>query len=182
MRGFLSCAQEMLGGIDYESVLEVGCGPGDLAEALFPSEFNYLGIDIDANEIEKARNQYPHRTFEIGSTYELPISSSAIDLVIACEVLEHLSQPQLALDELDRVARKWILVSVPREPLWRMLNFARGKYWNSFGNTPGHLQHFSQRALLARLETKWQVCKVKSPLPWTMVLACKRSLASNSQL
>jgi SAM-dependent methyltransferase len=173
MSGFLSCARELLAETEYDSVIEVGCGPGDLAEALFPSETRYLGIDIDPDEVEKATTGYPFRTFQVGSAYELPVATSSMDLVIACEVLEHLSQPQLALDEIDRVARKWILISVPREPLWRILNVARGKYWKDWGNTPGHVQHFRQRDLLKRLETKWQVCKVKSPLPWTMVLACK---------
>ncbi len=44
--------------------------------------------------------------------------------------------------------------SVPREPLWRGLNMARGAYWGALGNTPGHLNHWSQadvrRTLLAR--------------------------------
>jgi len=63
------------------------------------------------------------------------------DLVIACEVLEHLDAPDQALSELQRVCRGQALVSVPNEPLWRMLNVARGKYWRSPGNTPGHLQN-----------------------------------------
>ena len=40
-----------------------------------------------------------------------------------------------------------LLVSVPREPLWRGLNMARGAYMRDLGNTPGHVNHWSKRAL-----------------------------------
>lgn len=174
MSQFLSSARNMISEIDFESILEVGCGPGDLAEELFKSDANYLGIDIDDREIMTARARYPHRKFQHASAYELPIENVSIDLVVACEVLEHLSDPETAMRELDRVARKWILLSVPREPLWRILNFARGKYWRDLGNTPGHLQHFSRRDFLELIKSRWFVLKVKSPVPWTMALACKR--------
>jgi len=174
MRRFLSSARSLINEIDFESVLEVGCGPGDLAEELFKSDTSYLGIDIDDQEIVTARARYPHRRFQRASAYELPVANVSIDLVVACEVLEHLSDPETAMRELDRVARKWILLSVPREPLWRVLNFARGKYWRDLGNTPGHLQYFSRRDFLELIESRWFVLKVKSPVPWTMALACKR--------
>lgn len=173
MKGFLSCAREMLSAIEFESIVDVGCGPGDLASALFPSNANYLGIDIDPNEIEKAKSRYPGRSFQVGSAHELPVTNGSADLVVACEVLEHLNDPRLAIGEIDRITRKWILASVPREPLWRILNFSRGKYWSSFGNTPGHLQHFSRRSFVKKLQAKWKICEIRTPLPWTMVLACK---------
>lgn len=176
MSQFLSSARNMISEIDFESILEVGCGPGDLAEELFKSDANYLGIDIDDREIMTARARYPHRKFQHASAYELPIENVSIDLVVACEVLEHLSDPETAMRELDRVARKWILMSVPREPLWRILNFTRGKYWWNLGNTPGHLQHFSRCDFLELIESRWFVLEVKSPIPWTMVLARKRPL------
>ena len=38
---------------------------------------------------------------------------------------------------------------VPREPVWRVLNVARGRYVRWLGNPPGHIQHFSRAAFLA---------------------------------
>ena len=56
--------------------------------------------------------------------------------------------PERALAEMARVARGYLLVSVPREPLWRALNIARGAYVRDLGNTPGHLNHWSRRAFV----------------------------------
>lgn len=172
MQGFLTSARNLLGKIEYSSILEIGCGPGDLAAAIVPSTATYLGIDIDSREVETARIRYPNLSFAVGSAYELPVESKSIDLVIACEVLEHLEDPVKALAEIDRVAKEWVLVSVPREPLWRILNMMRGKYWRSMGNTPGHIQHFSRRAINQLVESRLKIVKISSPFPWTIVLGC----------
>ena len=176
MRGFLGSVRELLGSIEYGSVLEVGCGPGDLATRILPPQVDYLGIDIDETEIEIARKQHPHLSFQAGSAYELPVESNAYDLVVACEVLEHLEDPAKALAEIDRVSKRWVLASVPWEPPWRMLNMLRGKYWSSFGNTPGHVQHFSRKSFLGLLSTRFEVIAFQAPLPWSMALCQKNEM------
>ena len=72
--------------------------------------------------------------------------------------------------EMARCAQRHLLVSVPREPLWRVLNMARGAYWRTLGDTPGHLNHWSQRAFVTMLSRYGSVAEVRSPPPWTMVL------------
>ena len=67
-------------------------------------------------------------------------------------------------------AKRWLLVSVPREPLWRGLNMARGAYWKDLGNTPGHLNHWSKRSFVALLSRHGEVVEARSPFPWTMLL------------
>jgi hypothetical protein len=72
---------------------------------------------------------------------------------------------------MARVARGGnLLVSVPREPLWRGLNMARGAYLRDLGNTPGHLNHWSRRGFVALLSRHGEVREVRSPFPWTMLL------------
>jgi len=180
MRGFLSSAQNLLSQIDFESVLEVGCGPGDLASRILPPVCDYLGIDIDASQVELAQHRYPQLEFTVGSAYELPVESKSRDLVIACEVFEHLVDPKKALAEIARVAKRWVLISVPWEPAWRILNVARGKYWSSFDNTPGHVQHFSRKTIRQFVATRVECVDIRSPLPWTMIMgkiaASKRSI------
>jgi len=61
-------------------------------------------------------------------------------------------------------------VSVPREPLWRGLNMARGAYWRDLGNTPGHVNHWSKRGFVSLLSCVGVVEEVRSPFPWTVVL------------
>jgi hypothetical protein len=71
---------------------------------------------------------------------------------------------------MARVAGRHLLVSVPREPLWRGLNMARGAYLKDLGNTPGHLNHWSKRAFVRLLGQHGEVIEARSPFPWTMVL------------
>ena len=78
--------------------------------------------------------------------------------------------PDATLAEMARVARRWLLVSVPREPMWRALNMARGAYWRSLGNTPGHVNHWSKRGFVSLLERYGEVEQARSPFPWTMLL------------
>jgi hypothetical protein len=63
-----------------------------------------------------------------------------------------------------------VLVSVPREPLWRGLNIARGAYLKDLGNTPGHLSHWSKRSFARLLARHGEIVELRSPLPWTMAL------------
>jgi hypothetical protein len=72
--------------------------------------------------------------------------------------------------EMARVARSHILVSVPREPLWRGLNMARGAYIKQLGNTPGHVNHWSKRSFVSMLSQHGTIEEARSPFPWTMVL------------
>ena len=85
-------------------------------------------------------------------------------------MLEHLDDPERALDVLAGLAKPWLIASVPREPLWRALNLARLSYVGELGNTPGHLNHWSRRDFVRFLTRRFEVIEVRSPTPWTMVL------------
>ena len=98
------------------------------------------------------------------------IAANEFDLACAIEVLEHVPDPEHTLAEMARCAERHLLVSVPREPLWRGLNMARGAYWSDLGNTPGHLNHWSRRSFVRLLSRHGQVVEVRSPFPWTMLL------------
>jgi hypothetical protein len=104
----------------------------------------------------------------------LTFGSDEFDLVAAIEVLEHVPDPERTLSEMARVARRDLLVSVPREPLWRALNLGRGAYVRSLGNTPGHLNHWSKRAFVRLLERHGEVIETRSPFPWTIALVAVR--------
>ena len=100
----------------------------------------------------------------------LPFADDEFDLASAIEVLEHVPDPERTLAEMARCAARHLLVSVPREPLWRMLNMARGAYLRELGNTPGHLNHWSGARFARLLARHGEVVEVRSPFPWTMVL------------
>jgi hypothetical protein len=108
--------------------------------------------------------------FEATPIEELDPERHAAELVVCCEVLEHLEDADRALDVLAGLARPWLIASVPREPLWRALNLARLSYVSDLGNTPGHLNHWSRGGFVRFLTRRFEVIELRSPTPWTMVL------------
>jgi 2-polyprenyl-3-methyl-5-hydroxy-6-metoxy-1,4-benzoquinol methylase len=159
-------------------VHEVGCGEGFLSTMLAEHGFVVRGSDIAAPAIVAARRRAAERslsaTFRVADLHDLTPEVDGAELVVCCEVMEHLPDPERGLEVLARLARPHLIVSVPREPLWRLLNIARGRYWRDLGNTPGHLQHWSTTAFVALLERHVEVRLVRTPLPWTMALCRQR--------
>lgn len=154
-----------------KTVLEVGCGEGRLATHLLrhaSAPGRYLATDVSLDAI--AADIDPHIETQVASIYELPFEDRSFDIVVCCEVLEHLEQPERGLAQVSRVARERVLISTPWEPVWRAMNMARGKYLRDFGNTPGHVQHFTRSGLVALAKRHLQVLEKRTPLPWTVLL------------
>jgi 2-polyprenyl-3-methyl-5-hydroxy-6-metoxy-1,4-benzoquinol methylase len=174
MAGFERALLQLLDRAAPESLLDVGCGEGELVQrlALRLHPRPVVGIDLEEESIQAGWAAHPaenlsYRTMQAG---ELPFGAGEFDLVSAIEVLEHLPEPQAALAQMARCARRHLLVSVPREPLWRGLNLARGAYWRQLGNTPGHLNHWSARSFARLLGRHGEIVEARAPLPWTMLL------------
>ena len=111
--------------------------------------------------------------FYVRNIYDLQSESDSADLVICCEVLEHLEDPAKALEKLSHVADKYLLLSVPNEPIWRILNVVRGAHLKRLGNTPGHLNHWSSKQFYQLAIRYMQIIEIKKPLPWTILLLKK---------
>jgi 2-polyprenyl-3-methyl-5-hydroxy-6-metoxy-1,4-benzoquinol methylase len=172
--GFLYDLAELVEHTGAREVHEVGCGEGELSLLLARRGLAVRGTDASAEVIEEARRrarraELPVR-FRAAPIEALDPEADAAELIVCCEVLEHLDDPEAGLEAVARLARPWLVVSVPREPLWRALNLARGKYLRDRGNTPGHLGHWSRRGFEAFLRDRVDVVAVRSPLPWTMAL------------
>jgi 2-polyprenyl-3-methyl-5-hydroxy-6-metoxy-1,4-benzoquinol methylase len=159
---------------DPSSVLDVGCGEGVLVHqwAKRLGDRRVVGIDLQEESIQAgwAERRAPNLEYRMMHAENLPFAENEFDLASAIEVLEHVPDPEHTLAEMARCAERHLLVSVPREPLWRMLNMARGAYWPALGNTPGHLNHWSRRSFVRLLSSYGQVAEVRSPFPWTMLL------------
>ncbi len=174
MAGFRSTLDELFARAAPASVLDVGCGEGILtyewAERL--GEGPVVGIDLDDPKLraEWARRSRANLEYRPADATALEFADGEFDLAAAIEVLEHVPDPEATLAEMGRVARRHLLVSVPREPLWRALNVARGAYVRSLGNTPGHVNHWSKRGFVSLLSRHGRVEQVRSPFPWTMLL------------
>jgi 2-polyprenyl-3-methyl-5-hydroxy-6-metoxy-1,4-benzoquinol methylase len=155
------------------SILDVGCGEGVLTEQWARAiDGRLVGIDLDDPKlrVEWERRPRPNLEFRTGLGDSLPFADDEFEAATAMEVLEHVPDPDAVLAEMSRVASRWLLVSVPREPLWRALNVARGAYLKDLGNTPGHLNHWSKRSFAQLLGRHGETVELRSPFPWTMAL------------
>jgi 2-polyprenyl-3-methyl-5-hydroxy-6-metoxy-1,4-benzoquinol methylase len=174
MDGFERALQELFERAAPSSLLDVGCGEGVLVErwARQLKGGRVVGIDLEEESIQAgwAERQAPNLEYRVMEAENLPFAANEFDLAAAIEVLEHVPDPEHTLSEMARCAERHLLVSVPREPLWRMLNMARGAYLSQLGNTPGHLNHWSRRSFVRLLSRYGEVAEVRSPFPWTMLL------------
>jgi 2-polyprenyl-3-methyl-5-hydroxy-6-metoxy-1,4-benzoquinol methylase len=174
MAGFHSTLDGLFEQAAPRSILDVGCGEGVLtaewAERL--GDGRVVGIDLDDPKLraEWARRTRPNLEFRVEEATSLSFADDEFELACATEVLEHVPEPEATLAEMARVASRHLLVSVPREPVWRALNMARGAYWRELGNTPGHVNHWSRRSFVDLLSRYGTVAEARSPFPWTMVL------------
>ncbi len=174
MAGFEGTLAQLFAQAAPESVLDVGCGEGVLTHqwAQQLGERRIVGIDLDDEKLkaEWATRQRPNLEYRTMLAENMPFADGEFDVACAIEVLEHVPDPAHTVAEMARVARRHLLVSVPREPLWRMLNMARGAYLAQLGNTPGHVNHWSKRSFARLLSQHGEVVEARSPFPWTMLL------------
>ena len=175
MTGFEAALEDLFARASPASVLDVGCGEGVLTEQWASSlrDGRVVGVDLEDPKLRaewqrRRRENLEFRALDVAGG--LPFAAGEFSLCTAIEVLEHVPEPQRVVAEMARVSSGHILVSVPREPLWRMLNVARGAYLRELGNTPGHVNHWSRASFVRMLTRFGTVREVRSPFPWTMVL------------
>ncbi|MFZ2752441.1 MAG: class I SAM-dependent methyltransferase [Lysobacteraceae bacterium] len=175
MKGFASALTALVARAAPVSIHEVGCGEGYWVLSWNQEGYAARGTDFSTRVIDMARENSGDQTasrsvFAVRSIYDLRAGEDRADLVVCCEVLEHLERPDDGLKALQSIVDGHLILSVPREPLWRALNLARGKYVTALGNTPGHIQHWSTKGFIDLVSNYFEVIEVRSPLPWTMLL------------
>lgn len=176
MRGFIRHVDELVERSGAQDIHEIGCGEGYLAAHLADVRHRRIrGSDFSRQVITTARKLHKNRQihFQVRSIYDMVPGEDSGELIVCCEVLEHLENPRKALCSLHQIARPFCLLSVPNEPLWRILNCLRGRYLSALGNTPGHIHHWSRKQFLDLIGSLFDIVEVRFPIPWTMAL-CRR--------
>jgi SAM-dependent methyltransferase len=175
MAGFFEAFDRFVDAAAPSSVIEVGAGEGLVARRLLGRRPDLRMTILDLPDPELAANwdDIPAGGVQ-GSVEALPFPDRCADLVMAIEVMEHVPDPDRAIREIARVSAGDVILSVPREPIWRIGNMARGRYLGDLGNTPGHIQHWSKGAFVRQVQRHLEVVSVSAPLPWIMVHARRR--------
>jgi 2-polyprenyl-3-methyl-5-hydroxy-6-metoxy-1,4-benzoquinol methylase len=173
VNNFMRPILQIVQGTTSGSVHEIGCGEGHILGMLARNGYQVRGCDISETSlaVAKAESERHGLNFPLQqkSIYDLDTENDRAETVLCCEVLEHLTDPDLALQKLIAITEKDLVLSVPREPVWHMLNMARGKYWYALGNTPGHYQHWTRKMFIDFIRPYAEIVTVKNPLPWTIV-------------
>jgi ubiquinone/menaquinone biosynthesis C-methylase UbiE len=169
---YFASLTDLLGETHPKRVLEVGCGEGHMTEFARKKlpQAGFTALDISNSIVSGAARDYQAIRFVCGNAYRLPFDENQFDLVLALESLEHMTNAEHALSEIRRVGSQDVIVSVPQEPIWRVLNFVRGAYQSEWGNTPGHVRHWSTRGIVHLLGQELRVERVLAPFPWTMAI------------
>jgi SAM-dependent methyltransferase len=156
--GFVRAFDDALAGLAPRRILEIGIGEGDALRRL---RERFPGVPVVSVDV-------------FGDATTLPFADDSFDLVLAIDVLGHVPSPGRALDELSRVCSGTFVASVPFEPIWRAGNIVRGRYVRQFGNTPGHVNHWTRWSFQRFVGTRFHIQQTFSPLPWTRVRAIPR--------
>lgn len=153
-------------------IVEIGVGEGFLSGYLserFP-EKEFVGIDADATSIERLRAKFPRVDAKVGVIEDLSSLTGPFDLVMCCEVLEHVNDPRAALEALAGIGAPRMILSVPHEPFFMLSNLARGKNVSRLGNDPEHLHHWTKRGFRRFLEERTKVEALETAYPWVAAL------------
>jgi ubiquinone/menaquinone biosynthesis C-methylase UbiE len=154
-----------------EQALEIGCGEGVIADRLYRRWGEVVALDLPDAGLRADWRRYAGPRFLHASAHQLPFADNRFGVVVAAEVLEHLPDPVKGLQEMARVGRRHLVLSVPREPVFRSCNLVAGRYVRDLGNTPGHLNHWSKRGFVRLVSQVAEIKEVTSPFPWTTIWA-----------
>jgi len=156
-------------------ILDAGCGEGFGANRLlerFP-DADITGIDLSWSALAAARQISPEMRTAQTSVTNLPFAAGRFDLVLSLEVLEHLPDPAAAVQEYKQVSRRFLLLSVPNEPVFRTLRMLEGNDLLKWGDHPEHINHWnfiSFARFLRRQGLRVIDRKVPFPFTWVIVL------------
>jgi ubiquinone/menaquinone biosynthesis C-methylase UbiE len=103
-------------GPGVRTLLEVGAGSGFLSLPL-SEVYDLTCLDFSENMLSK--NPLPADRKVVGRAEDLPFSDDSFDAVLCANLLHHLEEPQLAVVEMRRVARRHLILIEPnaRNPL-----------------------------------------------------------------
>lgn len=180
LQRFITAVVAQVDALAVGSVLDAGCGEGFLLQAVLNicrAETKVAGFELQETLLHQAQTRLPALELWQDNVLHTRCQSKAFELVICTEVLEHLDEPESALQELLRISSRYVLLSVPQEPFFTIISLLRGKYLSRLGRHPEHIQAWSKGEFAALVGRHARLVRLFTVFPWTIVLAEKRERA-----
>jgi len=157
-----------------QKILDMGCGNGFITKEIAKSFPNtkITAVDIEKEKVDYAKryNKSANVKYVQGNLFYLPFKKGSFDLVVCNEVLEHLTDYKKAIGVLAGLSSRYILVSVPNEPAFRIVTFMRGRHLRNLGNMPGHVNNWGKSRFVSLLKPYGRIIKTKMSTVWTIIL------------
>lgn len=161
------------------TLLDAGCGEGFVDDIFLKAmpKLEITGFDVLEDSVKLAQIRNPRGTFAVGDIYNIDAEDNSFDVVCSFEVMEHLHEPDRALAEMARVARRAVVLSVPHEPFFCLANAARGKNLDQTpkGSDPDHRNFWSREKFGRFVERELDVELLTGSTPWTICVGRPRS-------
>jgi SAM-dependent methyltransferase len=154
-------------------VLDLGGGPASFFAALFPRPAQILLIDLDGDEVSRAKEREPAISAVVADGARLPLAQGSVDAVICNSVIEHVSDPGALAGEIRRVGRSYFVQTpngrFPLEthsfiaiPFYHLIPAGRlkGMACQLFGGDPAYIDgvRYLPEPALRRLFPEASVC------------------------
>lgn len=124
-------------GINFDSIIDIGCGTGILLNSLNLENKKVKGVDISSTGIKVCKKKMPKGSFEV-MNIEKKVPKETYDLGFCSEVLEHIEDDLKAMKNLRKLC-KTIIISVPS-----------GKYGKD-DEIQGHYRRYSSKEMIEKL-------------------------------
>jgi ubiquinone/menaquinone biosynthesis C-methylase UbiE len=150
---------------NVRSIIDIGCGHGGFLRHISAQRPNLHCVAVDSSD---GALQYIQFEKVKASITQVPYPDKTFDCVYALEVLEHLNPTdfKIALDEMVRLSKKYIIVSVPyKENIQE--NMVLCPSCNSRFHYDGHLQNFDETKMQNLFSERGYVCKEFHRLGWS---------------
>lgn len=131
--------------------LDIGCSIGGAVEAARQHGFDATGIDLDAESIRQALQQFPNNRFLQGTPGEFTELGEQFDLIFCTEVLEHIPQPDRFMQAVHRLLAPGGLLYVTTPDIHHFRVPRNRLEWHDL-KPPEHIAMFGRKALLTLME------------------------------
>lgn len=100
-----------------KGILDLGCGQGLQMKTikLRHRQTYSVGVDLFKPYIDKGKKEKIHNKYIFGDIRKISFKDKSFDVVMACQVLEHLSRKDAfaLLNRMEKIAKKLVIISTP---------------------------------------------------------------------